>query len=86
MRRIRATAAAATAPAMIADQVTAGVETSPVPLAAIGRTIVVSAILLSPVQCQKMARRMMIGIGTPSSQSKIPRPILLLLWYRQKAI
>jgi hypothetical protein len=40
---MRAIAAAATAPAMIADQVTPDVETSPA-LAATGRTIVVSII------------------------------------------
>src|SRR5690242_21646878 len=30
-------------------------------------------------QCQTNASRMMIGMGIPSSQSKIPRPIAVLL-------
>jgi hypothetical protein len=29
-----------------------------------------------PAQCENSASRMMIGIGTPSSQSKIPRPMM----------
>ena len=35
-----------------------------------------------PVQCQKSASSMMMGIGTPKSQSRMPLPmIFLLMWF-----
>jgi hypothetical protein len=32
-----------------------------------------------PVQCQKSASSMMMGIGTPKSQSRMPLPMIFLL-------
>jgi hypothetical protein len=54
-KRMRAIAAAATAPAMIADQVTPDVETSPA-LAATGRTIVVSIIFYPSFSGERKGR------------------------------
>jgi hypothetical protein len=38
---------------------------------------VVVAMARSPVQRNNRASKMITGIGTPSSQSKIPRPICI---------
>jgi hypothetical protein len=46
------------------------------PNIAVSRTAYSERLLArEPAQCQNSASKMMIGIGTPNNQSKIPRPI-----------
>jgi hypothetical protein len=75
-RAVRTTprARAANAPAMIAAQLTADDEAS-LPRAVVRGAEPATTVAMN--QCQISARRMMIGIGTPSSQSRIPRPIIV---------
>jgi hypothetical protein len=64
------TAAATTAPAKTAPHDTADRDDS-----GAADTIVLSTMLIADPQRKKRARRMMIGIGTPSSHKRIPRPM-----------
>src|SRR5277367_3982906 len=69
--------AAASAPPPMADQETADdLPSSTMAADAAASLAWVVSIAMMPVpQCQIRARRMMTGMGTPSSQSNIPRPI-----------
>ena len=71
-------AAAATAPPMIAPQDTAAADASAATTTLGGGTGPISSAIALPPQCHRRARMMMIGMGTPSSQRRIPRPIVLL--------
>jgi hypothetical protein len=70
---------AATAPPTFAGQETAGREGSRLAISGISRRSVAGTLLPRArclvAQCQNRARRMMIGIGTSSSQSRMPLPI-----------
>jgi hypothetical protein len=80
--RINDTEAATTAPAMIAAHETAEVADStvgaPVPVTGVGRSFAYVSMVISlmPLQRQTKASRMMMGIGTPNSHSRIPRPMI----------
>jgi hypothetical protein len=92
-RSARDSAAAPAAPARMAAQDTPErpassaarlSTTSPSSMTAAMRPMTASAmIIFLTTQCQMRARRMMIGIGTPSSHSRIPRPMLVLLVFRE---
>jgi hypothetical protein len=71
--RIKVSVEAAKAPATIGAQLTADDDDSPEPETSVARTV--DAMSFS--YRMKSMRRMIIGIGIPSSQSKIPRPMIV---------
>lgn len=57
------------------------------PNIAVSRTAYSERLLArQPAQCQNSASKMMIGIGTPNNQSKIPRPIFVLHDQEQRTL
>jgi hypothetical protein len=65
-------AAAVTAPATIAPQLTAETDDSSDDKA----DAVEEGMVISATYRKKRARRIIMGIGTPNSQSRIPRPMM----------
>jgi hypothetical protein len=71
--RMKVSVDAAKAPAMIGPQFTADVDDSTGVATSVARTV---ATIVASYR-MKSARRMMMGIGTPRSQSKMPRPMII---------